>query len=90
MLFFLKFLFIFVDGFLYLFRVFYGLLLLINIKGQDIGVIYGVINMFKSLIKQYSLIYIGVVFDVKGKIFWDDIYLEYKVNCFFMFDELCL
>lgn len=44
-------LFIFVDGFFYLFCVYYLLLYFINLKGEVIGVIYGVVNMFKSLIK---------------------------------------
>ena len=59
--------FILVDGSSYLFRAFHGLPPLTNTKGQDTGAIYGVINMLKSLIKQYSPTHIGVVFDAKGK-----------------------
>ena len=61
---------------------------LTNTKGQDTGAIYGVINMLKSLIKQYSPTHIGVVFDAKGKTFRDDIYPEYKANRPPMPDEL--
>ncbi len=72
--------FILVDGSSYLFRAFHGLPPLTNSKGQDTGAIYGVINMLKSLIKQYGPTHIGVVFDAKGKTFRDDIYSEYKAN----------
>lgn len=72
--------FILVDGSSYLFRAFHGLPPLTNSKGQDTGAIYGVINMLKSLIKQYNPTHIGVVFDAKGKTFRDDIYPEYKAN----------
>lgn len=41
------------------------------------------------LCKDYNFEYMVVVFDVKGKIFCDDMYVEYKVNCLFMFDDLC-
>lgn len=72
--------FILVDGSSYLFRAFHGLPPLTNTKGQDTGAIYGVINMLKSLLKQYDPTHIGVVFDAKGKTFRDDIYPEYKAN----------
>lgn len=72
--------FILVDGSSYLFRAFHGMPPLTNSKGQDTGAIYGVINMLKSLIKQYQPTHIGVVFDAKGKTFRDDIYPEYKAN----------
>ena len=72
--------FILVDGSSYLFRAFHGLPPLTNSKGQDTGAIYGVINMLRSLIKQYNPSNIAVVFDAKGKTFRDDIYKEYKAN----------
>jgi DNA polymerase-1 len=72
--------FILVDGSSYLFRAFHGLPPLTNSKGQDTGAIYGVINMLKSLIKEYQPTHIAVVFDAKGKTFRDDIYPEYKAN----------
>ncbi|NVK56989.1 MAG: DNA polymerase I [Alteromonadaceae bacterium] len=72
--------FILVDGSSYLFRAFHGMPPLTNSKGQDTGAIYGVINMLKSLLKQYKPTHIGVVFDAKGKTFRDDIYPEYKAN----------
>lgn len=72
--------FVLVDGSSYLFRAFHGLPPLTNSKGKDTGAIYGVINMLKSLIKQYHPTHMAVVFDAKGKTFRDDIYPEYKAN----------
>ncbi|MEW9797872.1 DNA polymerase I [Alteromonas sp. CYL-A6] len=72
--------FILVDGSSYLFRAFHGLPPLTNSKGQDTGAIYGVVNMLKSLIKQYQPTHMAVIFDAKGKTFRDDIYKEYKAN----------
>ena len=72
--------FVLVDGSSYLFRAFHGLPPLTNSKGKDTGAIYGVINMLKSLIKQYQPTHMAVVFDAKGKTFRDDIYAEYKAN----------
>ncbi|MDC8829145.1 DNA polymerase I [Alteromonas gilva] len=80
--------FILIDGSSYLFRAFHGMPPLTNSKGQDTGAIYGVINMLKSLLKQYHPTHIGVVFDAKGKTFRDDIYPEYKANRPPMPDEL--
>ena len=72
--------FILVDGSSYLFRAFHGLPPLTNSKGQDTGAIYGVVNMLKSLIKEYNPTHMAVIFDAKGKTFRDDIYKEYKAN----------
>lgn len=80
--------FILVDGSSYLFRAFHGLPPLTNSKGQDTGAIYGVVNMLKSLIKQYNPTHMAVIFDAKGKTFRDDIYPEYKANRPAMPDEL--
>lgn len=77
-----------VDGSSYLFRAFHGLPPLTNSKGQDTGAIYGVVNMLRSLMNDYSPSHIGVVFDAKGKTFRDDIYKEYKANRPPMPDEL--
>lgn len=80
--------FILVDGSSYLFRAFHGMPPLTNSKGQDTGAIYGVINMLRSLIKQFSPTHMAVVFDAKGKTFRDDIYKEYKANRPSMPEEL--
>jgi len=77
-----------VDGSSYLFRAFHGLPPLTNSKGQDTGAIYGVVNMLRSLVKDYQPTHMAVVFDAKGKTFRDDIYAEYKANRPPMPDEL--
>jgi len=51
-----------------------------NSSGQPTGAIYGVINMLRSLCKQYDSQRIVVIFDAKGKTFRNDIYSEYKAN----------
>lgn len=79
---------ILVDGSSYLFRAFHGLPPLTNSKGMSTGAIYGVVNMLRSLIKEYQSKHIAVVFDAKGKTFRDDIYSEYKANRPPMPDEL--
>ncbi|MFC4698805.1 DNA polymerase I [Glaciecola siphonariae] len=77
-----------VDGSSYLFRAFHGLPPLTNSKGQDTGAIYGVVNMLRSLVKDYEPTHMAVVFDAKGKTFRDDIYDQYKANRPPMPDEL--
>ncbi|MGB3725666.1 MAG: DNA polymerase I [Glaciecola sp.] len=71
---------ILVDGSSYLFRAFHGMPPLTNSKGIDTGAIYGVVNMLRSLVKDYKPSHMAVIFDAKGKTFRDDIYPEYKAN----------
>jgi DNA polymerase-1 len=79
---------ILVDGSSYLFRAFHALPPLVNGKGQPTGAIKGVINMIRSLVRQYPDSHIAVVFDAKGKTFRNDMYSEYKANRPPMPDEL--
>ncbi len=69
-----------VDGSSYLFRAFHALPPLTNSKGQPTGAVKGVINMLRSLQKNYADSKIVVVFDAKGKTFRNDMYSEYKAN----------
>ncbi|WP_188691609.1 DNA polymerase I [Bowmanella pacifica] len=71
---------ILVDGSSYLFRAFHAIRDLSNSKGQPTNAVYGVINMLRSLIKQFHPTHMAVVFDAKGKTFRDDIYPEYKAH----------
>ena len=71
---------ILVDGSSYLFRAFHALPPLTNSKGQPTGAVYGVINMLRKLREQYQPVYMGVVFDAKGKTFRHDLYADYKAN----------
>ncbi|RKF22304.1 DNA polymerase I [Alginatibacterium sediminis] len=79
---------ILVDGSSYLYRAFYSPPHLTNSKGEATGAVYGVVNMLRSLIRQYSPKRMVVVFDAKGKTFRDDIYPEYKANRPSMPDDL--
>jgi DNA polymerase-1 len=69
-----------VDGSSYLFRAFHALPPLTNSKGKPTGAVKGVINMLRSLQKNYADSKIVVVFDAKGKTFRNDMYAEYKAN----------
>lgn len=71
---------ILVDGSSYLYRAYHALPALTNSKGFPTGAIYGVINMLKRLLLDYSPEYMAVVFDAKGKTFRDDIYSDYKAT----------
>ncbi|MCE3028556.1 DNA polymerase I [Salinicola sp. DM10] len=69
-----------VDGSSYLYRAFHALPPLSTSDGQPTGAVRGVLAMLKSLIKQYPLSPMAVVFDAKGKTFRDEIYAEYKAH----------
>ncbi|MBU3003477.1 DNA polymerase I [Paraglaciecola arctica] len=71
-----------VDGSSYLFRAYHVpyLQALSTSYGQPTGAITGVLNMIKSLQKDYPGGNIVVVFDAKGKTFRNDMYSEYKAN----------
>jgi len=73
---------ILVDGSSYLFRAYHVpyLQALSTADGQPTGAITGVLNMIKSLKKDFPNGNIVVVFDAKGKTFRNDLYPEYKAN----------
>tara|TARA_R110000824_G_scaffold336_7_gene2146 strand:+ start:48132 stop:50915 length:2784 start_codon:yes stop_codon:yes gene_type:complete len=71
---------ILIDGSSYLFRAYHALPPLTTTRGQATGAVKGVINMVRSLIKEYPDSPIAVVFDAKGKTFRSDIYKEYKAH----------
>ena len=70
---------ILVDGSSYLFRAYHTINFTTS-SGQPTGAIYGVINMLKSLYRQYQPEKMIVIFDAKGKTFRNDIYPDYKAN----------
>ncbi|WP_072054723.1 DNA polymerase I [Aliivibrio fischeri] len=72
--------FILVDGSSYLFRAYHAAPNFTNGDGQPTGAVYGVINMLRSLLKQFETDRIAVIFDAKGKTFRNDMYPEYKAN----------
>lgn len=73
---------ILVDGSSYLFRAYHVpyLQALSTSDGQPTGAITGVLNMIRSLKKDYPNGNVVVVFDAKGKTFRNDMYPEYKAN----------
>ena len=71
---------ILVDGSSYLFRAYHSPPHLTNSKGEATGAIYGVVNMLKSLLRQYNPSQMAVVFDAKGPTFRNEMYAEYKAH----------
>ncbi|UCC55837.1 MAG: DNA polymerase I [Gammaproteobacteria bacterium] len=71
-----------VDGSSYLYRAFHvpNLQRLTTKDGMPTGAVYGVINMLRSLLKEYQPDYMAVVFDARGKTFRHERYPEYKAN----------
>ncbi len=79
-----------IDGSSYLYRAYHALPDLRNQNNEPSGVIYGVLNMLKKTIEEFSSDYIVCVFDAKGKTFRNEIYSEYKANRPKMPDDLSL
>ena len=77
-----------VDGSSYLYRAFHALPPLTTSKGMPTGAVKGVLNMLKSLRKQYPDGLFAVVFDAKGGTFRDAMFAEYKANRPSMPDDL--
>jgi DNA polymerase-1 len=77
-----------VDGSSYLYRAFHALPPLANSQGMPTGAIKGVLNMLKSLRRQYPDSPFAVVFDAKGGTFRDSLYADYKANRPSMPDDL--
>jgi len=73
---------ILVDGSSYLFRAYHVpyLQALSTVDGQPTGAITGVLNMIRSLKKDFPNGNVVVIFDAKGKTFRNDLYPEYKAN----------
>ena len=79
---------ILVDGSSYLFRAYHAMPGLTAADGQPTGAVYGVINMLKSLVREYQPEQMAVVFDAKGPTFRHHMYPDYKANRPPMPDEL--
>lgn len=69
-----------VDGSSYLFRAYHAMPPLNNSKGMPTGAVKGVVNMMRSLAKDYANATIVVVFDAKGPTFRNEMYAEYKAH----------
>jgi len=77
-----------VDGSSYLYRAFFGLPPLTSPTGEPTCAIYGVTNMLKKLMSDFSPEHVAVVFDASGKTFRDEIFEEYKATREPMPDDL--
>ncbi|WP_397457677.1 DNA polymerase I [Pseudomonas asplenii] len=77
-----------VDGSSYLYRAFHAMPPLTNSKGVPTGAVKGVLNMLRSLRKQYPDSPFAVVFDAKGGTFRDEMFADYKANRPSMPDEM--
>ena len=69
-----------VDGSSYLYRAFHALPPLMTSTGLPTGAVKGVLNMLRSLQKQYPESVITVIFDAKGPTFRDELFAEYKAQ----------
>jgi DNA polymerase-1 len=79
-----------IDGSSYLYRAYHALPDLRNQNNEPSGVIYGVLNMLKKTMTEYSSDYVVCVFDAKGKTFRNDIYSDYKANRPHMPEDLAI
>lgn len=77
-----------VDGSSYLYRAFHALPPLMTSAGLPTGAVKGVLNMLRSLRKQYPDSVITVIFDAKGPTFRDALFTEYKAQRPSMPDDL--
>ncbi|MGL4859840.1 MAG: DNA polymerase I [Enterobacteriaceae bacterium] len=72
--------FVLVDGSSYLYRAYHAFPPLTNSQGEPTGAMYGVVNMLRSLIQQFTPSHLAVVFDAKGKTFRDHLFESYKAH----------
>ncbi|OIQ24981.1 DNA polymerase I [uncultured Vibrio sp.] len=79
---------ILIDGSSYLYRAFHAYPDSMTNGEIPTNAIYGVVNMLRSMMRQFSSERIAVIFDAKGKTFRDDMYPEYKANRPSMPDDL--
>jgi len=69
-----------VDGSSYLYRAYHAMPQFNNSRGEPTGAVYGVTNMLRNLLKEYTPDMIAVVFDAKGRTFRDDLFEAYKAH----------
>ncbi|WP_038175583.1 MULTISPECIES: DNA polymerase I [Vibrio] len=71
---------ILIDGSSYLYRAFHAYPGTMSNGDIPTNAVYGVVNMLRSMMRQFASDRMAVVFDAKGKTFRDDMYPEYKAN----------
>ncbi|MDE1238776.1 DNA polymerase I [Vibrio aestuarianus] len=72
--------FILIDGSSYLYRAFHAYPGTMNNGEIPTNAVYGVVNMLRSMMRQFSSERMVVIFDAKGKTFRDEMYPQYKAN----------
>lgn len=72
--------FVIVDAYGFLFRAYHSLPPLTNPKGQNIGAIYGMLNMLIKLINDQNPTHIVIALDSGRKNFRHEIFPQYKSN----------
>jgi DNA polymerase-1 len=71
---------ILVDGSSFLYRAYHALPPLISPQGLATNAMYGVANMLRKMLADYSDAYFAVIFDAPGKTFRHDLYDQYKAH----------
>ncbi len=69
---------ILIDGSSYLYRAFHAYPGTMSNGEIPTNAVYGVVNMLRSMMRQFASERIAVVFDAKGKTFRDEMYSEYS------------
>ncbi|PJC85185.1 DNA polymerase I [Vibrio sp. HA2012] len=71
---------ILIDGSSYLYRAFHAYPGTMSNGDIPTNAVYGVVNMIRSMMRQFPVERIAVIFDAKGKTFRDDLYPAYKAH----------
>lgn len=71
---------ILIDGSSYLYRAFHAYPGTMSNGDIPTNAVYGVVNMLRSMMRQFDSERMAVVFDAKGKTFRDEMYPQYKAN----------
>ncbi len=79
---------ILIDGSSYLYRAFHAYPGTMSNGEIPTNAIYGVVNMIRSMMRQFASDRMAVIFDAKGKTFRDEMYDQYKAHRPPMPDEL--
>ncbi|MFV0450488.1 MAG: DNA polymerase I [Vibrio sp.] len=71
---------ILIDGSSYLYRAFHAYPGTMSNGDIPTNAVYGVVNMVRSMMRQFASDRIAVIFDAKGKTFRDEMFPEYKAH----------
>lgn len=71
---------ILIDGSFYVHRAYHAFPSFTTSEGNPTWVIYGVVNMIKSLLTRYQPTHMAIVFDTIGKNFRNNLFSQYKAH----------